>query len=50
MQRVLEQMGYLVSGRMGFGIGGKERDLMPGEWYHAPIAVVHKAWIALQTP
>lgn len=39
-----EQMGYLVSGRMGFRIGGVERDLLPGEWYHAPIGVEHNAW------
>lgn len=39
-----EQMGYLVSGKMGFKVGGKERDLLPGDWYHAPIGVEHNAW------
>ena len=39
-----EQMGYLVSGRMGFSIGGETRDLKPGDWYHAPIGVEHNAW------
>lgn len=39
-----EQMGYLVSGRMGFRVGGTERDLLPGDWYHAPIGVEHNAW------
>jgi len=39
-----EQMGYLVSGKMGFCIGGVEKDLVPGDWYHAPIGVEHNAW------
>ena len=39
-----EQMGYLVSGRMGFRIGGKTKDLLPGNWYHAPAGVEHNAW------
>lgn len=39
-----EQMGYLVSGRMGFEIGGEKKDLSPGEWYHAAIGVPHRAW------
>lgn len=39
-----EQMGYLVSGKMGFRIGGIVNDLLPGEWYHAPIGVEHNAW------
>ena len=39
-----EQMGYLVSGRMGFRIGGIEQDLHPGEWYRAPAGVEHNAW------
>ena len=39
-----EQMGYLVSGRMGFKVGGKEQELKPGDWYHAPIGVEHNAW------
>jgi hypothetical protein len=30
-----EQMGYLISGKMGFRIGGEEKVLMPGEYYHA---------------
>jgi quercetin dioxygenase-like cupin family protein len=40
----LEQMGYLVSGKMGFMVGGEKKILMPGEFYHAPIGVVHNAW------
>jgi quercetin dioxygenase-like cupin family protein len=39
-----EQMGYLVSGRMGFKVGGKTTDIAAGQWYHAPIGVVHNAW------
>ncbi|MDC7125721.1 MAG: cupin domain-containing protein [Spirochaetales bacterium] len=39
-----EQMGYLVSGKMGFKIGDKTHDLLPGQWYHAPIGVEHNAW------
>ena len=39
-----EQMGYLVSGRMGFRVGGKEKILRPGDWYHAPVGVEHNAW------
>lgn len=38
-----EQMGYLVSGRMGFVVGGEERTLKPGDWYHAPTGVEHSA-------
>ena len=41
---VEEQMGYLVSGRMGFRIGGIEKDLLPGDWYLAPVGVEHNAW------
>lgn len=39
-----EQMGYLVSGKMGFEIGGVKKDLIPGDWYLAPIGVPHHAW------
>lgn len=39
-----EQMGYLISGKMGFRIGGEERVLTPGEYYHAPVGVLHSAW------
>jgi predicted dehydrogenase/quercetin dioxygenase-like cupin family protein len=42
--QVEEQMGYLVSGRMGFRIDGVERILEPGDYYHAPVGVVHNAW------
>lgn len=38
-----EQMGYLVSGRMGFVIGGEERVLLPGDFYHAAPGVAHGA-------
>lgn len=36
-----EQMGYLVSGKMEFTIGGETRILNPGDYYHAPIGIVH---------
>lgn len=39
-----EQMGYLVSGKMGFEIGGEKKDLHSGEWYHAAIGIEHRAW------
>ena len=39
-----EQMGYLVEGKMGFSIGGEKKDLLPGQWYHAPVGVEHNAW------
>lgn len=39
-----EQMGYLVSGKMGFIVGDKERVLEPGDFYHAQIGQVHNAW------
>jgi quercetin dioxygenase-like cupin family protein len=39
-----EQMGYLVKGKMGFKVGDVTKDLLPGDWYHAPIGVVHNAW------
>jgi quercetin dioxygenase-like cupin family protein len=39
-----EQMGYLVSGRIGLRIGEEAQDLVAGDWYHAPIGVLHGAW------
>jgi quercetin dioxygenase-like cupin family protein len=39
-----EQMGYLVQGKMGFKVGDVERILKPGDFYHAPIGVLHNAW------
>ena len=36
-----EQMGYLVSGKMEFNIGDEKRLLNPGDYYHAPVGVVH---------
>ncbi|MBN1293073.1 MAG: cupin domain-containing protein [Candidatus Latescibacteria bacterium] len=39
-----EQMGYLVSGKMGFMVGGEERTLLAGDFYRAPIGVEHNAW------
>ncbi len=39
-----EQMGYLVSGRMGFLNDGIEKILEPGDYYHSPIGVEHNAW------
>ena len=39
-----EQMGYLVSGKMGFKVGGVEKILLPGDFYVAPVGVVHNAW------
>jgi quercetin dioxygenase-like cupin family protein len=39
-----EQMGYLVSGKMGFKVGDDVRTLMPGDFYRAPIGVEHNAW------
>ncbi len=36
-----EQMGYLVSGKMEFNIGNEKRLLNPGDYYHAPVGVVH---------
>jgi len=39
-----EQMGFLYKGKMGFNVGGKERVLNPGDFYHAPIGVEHNAW------
>lgn len=40
----IEQMGYLISGKMGLKIGSEEKILMPGEFYHAPVGVLHSAW------
>lgn len=39
-----EQMGYLLSGRIGLRIGGIEMDLTPGMWYCAPAGTMHNAW------
>ena len=39
-----EQMGYLVSGKMGFMVGGVEKIIYPGDFYHAPAGVEHNAW------
>ncbi len=39
-----EQMGYLVSGKMGFNAGGDVRTLLPGDFYYAPIGMEHNAW------
>ena len=39
-----EQMGLLFKGKMGFKVGEKVRILKPGEWYYAPIGVLHHAW------
>ena len=39
-----EQMGYLVSGKMGFVVGDQERVLLPGDYYHAQIGQIHNAW------
>jgi len=36
-----EQMGYLVSGKMEFTVGGETKLLKPGDYYHAPIGVLH---------
>jgi quercetin dioxygenase-like cupin family protein len=36
-----EQMGDLVSGKMEFKVGDETRMLLPGDYYHAPIGVVH---------
>ena len=39
-----EQMGYLVSGKMGFIVDGEEKIIYPGDYYHAPVGVEHNAW------
>lgn len=39
-----EQMGYVISGRISLEIGGETKNLGPGDWYHAPIGVEHRAW------
>ena len=44
LHRDCEQMGLLVKGRMGFEIGGEERIIGAGEYYHAPLGVEHRAW------
>ncbi|MFA6505344.1 MAG: cupin domain-containing protein [Treponemataceae bacterium] len=36
-----EQMGYLVSGKMEFTVGGETKLLGPGDYYHAQIGVQH---------
>ena len=36
-----EQMGYLVSGKMEFTVGGTTKILLPGDFYHAQIGVSH---------
>lgn len=44
IHETIEQMGYVVSGKMGLKIAGEERILKPGDFYHAPIGVKHGAW------
>ncbi len=39
-----EQMGLLVSGRLGFMLDGQETVLLPGDYYHAALNVDHRAW------
>jgi quercetin dioxygenase-like cupin family protein len=39
-----EQMGYLVSGKVGFMVGGEKKIMNPGDFYHAPVGVEHSAW------
>ncbi|HUT64073.1 MAG TPA: cupin domain-containing protein [Anaerolineae bacterium] len=39
-----EQMGYLISGKMGFIVGGEKKIINPGDYYHAPMGVEHSAW------
>lgn len=39
-----EQLGFLMTGRMGFSIDGEERILAPGDFYRAPAGAVHSAW------
>jgi quercetin dioxygenase-like cupin family protein len=39
-----EQMGLVISGRIGLEVDGHERILGPGDYYHAPVAVPHRAW------
>jgi quercetin dioxygenase-like cupin family protein len=34
-----EQMGLVISGRIGLEVDGQERILGPGDYYHAPVAV-----------
>lgn len=39
-----EQMGFLYKGKMGFKVGDETRDLLPGDFYRAPIGIDHNAW------
>lgn len=39
-----EQMGYLARGKMGFIVGEDERNLVPGDFYHAQVGQMHNAW------
>jgi quercetin dioxygenase-like cupin family protein len=39
-----EQMGLVISGRIGLEVGGKKQILGPGDYYHAPVGVPHRAW------
>lgn len=39
-----EQVGFLFTGKMGFNVGGEKRDLLPGDFYRAPIGIEHNAW------
>ena len=39
-----EQMGFMFSGKMVLKIEGKEKTLLPGDFYHAPTGVEHNAW------
>lgn len=39
-----EQMGFLYKGKMGFKVGEEERILNPGDFYRAPVGVIHNAW------
>lgn len=41
---VEEQMGMVVSGKMGFEVGGKVQTLKAGQYYHAPVGTPHRAW------
>lgn len=36
-----EQMGYVVKGKVVFTVNGEEKTLGPGDWYHAPVGVMH---------
>ncbi len=39
-----DQIGYVISGRIVLVIDGVERELGPGDIYHAPAGVPHGAW------